>query len=72
MTERTTAEQTNRARTVGELRELVEALDRRVPQVERAGEVSIARAAAVLRIEALKRIQELEHDSDDVAAADAR
>jgi hypothetical protein len=43
-----------------ELRELIVALDRRVPQVERVGEVEIARAAAGLRIEALRRIEELE------------
>ena len=48
---------------VRELRELIAALDRRVPQVERIGEVAIARAAAVLKSEALKRIEELERDS---------
>ena len=48
------------ARTVRELYELIAALDRRVPQVQRVGEVSIARAAAALRVEALKRIHELE------------
>ena len=46
--------------TVRDLHELVAALDRRVPQIERAGEVSIARAAAALKVEALQRIQELE------------
>jgi hypothetical protein len=49
-----------RTRTVRELRELVAALDRRVPHVERVGEVSIARAAASLRAAALARIEELE------------
>jgi hypothetical protein len=43
-----------------ELRELIAALDRRVPQVHRAEEVSIARDAATLRARALKRIDELE------------
>jgi hypothetical protein len=52
----------NRARTVRELRELIAALDRRVPQVHRMGEVAIARAAAALRAEARKRIEELEDD----------
>jgi hypothetical protein len=47
-------------RIIRELRELIVALDRRVPQVERVGEVEIARAAAGLRIEALRRIEELE------------
>jgi hypothetical protein len=41
------------------LRELGEAPDRRVPQVERLGETRIAREAAALRKEAMNRIQEL-------------
>jgi hypothetical protein len=45
---------------VRELRELIAALDRRVPQVQRSGEASIARDAAVLKRRALKRIEELE------------
>lgn len=45
---------------VRELRELVAALDRRVPMLERAAEPSIARDAAALRANALKRIAELE------------
>lgn len=60
MTDRTTTADTTRRRTVRELRELLAALDRRVPQVQRAGEVSIARAAAKLRAEAVRRIEELE------------
>ena len=46
-------------RIIRELRELIVALDRRVPPIERVGEVEIARAAAGLRIEALRRIEEL-------------
>ena len=42
------------------LRELIEALDRRVPHIERAGEIQIARDAASLRERALKRIAALE------------
>ena len=60
MPDRTTTADTTRRRTVRELRELLAALDRRVPQVQRAGEVSIARAAAKLRAEAVRRIEELE------------
>lgn len=45
-----------------ELRELVEALDRRVPHLERAGETAIARDAAHLRDEAIKRLAALERD----------
>jgi hypothetical protein len=46
------------------LRELVEALDRRVVHVERLGEARIAREAAALRKEAVNRIQELAAASD--------
>ena len=46
-----------------ELQELIAALDRRVPQVQRVGEVSIAREAAALKARALKRIEELEREA---------
>lgn len=42
-----------------ELLELIAALDRRVPRVERAGEASIASDAAALRTKALRRLTEL-------------
>ena len=45
---------------VRRLLELIAALDRRVPQVQRAGEASIARDAAALKARALARIKELE------------
>ena len=48
---------------VRELLELIAALDRRLPQVQRAGEEAIARDAAALRTRALKRIEELERES---------
>jgi hypothetical protein len=60
MIERTTIKEIDRTRTVRELRELIAALDRRVPRVERVGEIAIARAAAELKREALKRIEEVE------------
>ena len=66
MTERTTTGETARRRTVRKLHELIAALDSRVPQVQRAEEDSIARAAAALRTEAGQRIEELERE----AAAD--
>jgi hypothetical protein len=50
----------DRAAVIRELLELIDALDRRVPQVERAGEASIARDAAALKVKALMRIAELE------------
>lgn len=42
-----------------ELEELIAALDRRVPHVERAGEAAIARDAAALRAKAASRLAEL-------------
>ena len=45
--------------TLQELKELIDAIDRRLPQVERAGECEIANAALHLRIQAQKRIDEL-------------
>jgi hypothetical protein len=42
-----------------ELEELIAALDRRVPRVERAGEAGIAREAAALRAKAVNRLAEL-------------
>ena len=52
-----------------ELRELIAALDRRVPRVERAGEAAIARDAAALRAKAVKRLAELEHQPPSDAGA---
>lgn len=46
--------------TIVQLSELIAAIDRRLPQVERAGEAAIANAAMRLRTEAAKRIVELE------------
>jgi len=45
-----------------DLRELVAALDRRVPHLDRKGEHDIARDAAALRAEAMKRIDEIERE----------
>ena len=63
-----TIEECSPAQTVRELRELIAAIDGRVPQVERVGEIAIARAAAVLKSEALKRIEEIERDSPVVCS----
>ena len=46
------------------LEELIAALDRRVPRVERAGEAGIARDAAALRAKAVERLAELVRDTD--------
>lgn len=48
------------AETVVQLNDLIRALDRRLPQVQRSGESTIADAAERLRLEACKRIAELE------------
>jgi hypothetical protein len=63
-----TEPQTNadRARQIRHLRELIAALDRRVPHVERSGEAAIARDAAALRDKALKRIAVLEGKSAEL------
>ena len=45
-----------------ELEELIKALDRRVPRVERLGEATIARDAAALRARAIARLAELASD----------
>ena len=52
-----------------ELEELIRALDRRVPRVERLGEATIARDAAALRARAIARLAELA--SDPAAASPA-
>ena len=64
--------ETAHRRTVRRLHELIAALDRRVPQVQRAGELSIARAAAALRTEALTRIEQLECEDEAAAHPAAR
>jgi hypothetical protein len=50
-----------RQEMIEDLRELVDAIDRRVPHLERTGETEIARDAAALKARALKRLAELEH-----------
>jgi hypothetical protein len=50
------------ADTLDHLNELIIALDRRVPQVQRAGESAIASAAAQLRSEAVRRIGEIQRE----------
>jgi hypothetical protein len=57
---------------VRDLLELVAALDRRVPRLEREGERDIARDAQALRRAALKRIAELERSVSVPAIAVAR
>jgi hypothetical protein len=63
MTEKSRPDPSHRER-VAALRELIEALDRRVPHVERLGEARIAREAAALRKDATTRIEQLKAESD--------
>ena len=49
-----------RTAQIRHLRELIDALDRRVPQIERSGEFQIARDAADLKNKAQQRIAELQ------------
>lgn len=51
-----------RTPAVRELLDLIAALDRRVPRVERTGETAIARDAAELKARALRRIAELDRE----------
>ena len=48
------------AQTLKLLREFIAALDRRLPQIARAGESAIANDAALLKAKAAERIAELE------------
>jgi hypothetical protein len=50
-------------RILSELRELIAALDRRIPQIQRAGEAAIAQEAAALKMKAQERIAKLERES---------
>jgi hypothetical protein len=60
MTE-TVDERTAQARAVlADLQQLIEALDRRVPRLERIGEAQIARDAADLRQRAVELIRKIE------------
>jgi hypothetical protein len=47
------------SKMIDDLQELISALDRRVPRLERTGELDIAHDAAALRSKALDRIAKL-------------
>jgi hypothetical protein len=55
-----TATEENRTMLIDRLRELVAALDQRIPHIEREGEQRIARDSAALKAQAQERIAELE------------
>jgi hypothetical protein len=56
----TTQTDLGRERLIAQLRELIRALDSRVPQLERDGERQIADEAAALKRKAAERLAELE------------
>jgi hypothetical protein len=58
--------------TIVQLAELIAAIDRRLPQVQRAGEGAIANAATRLRMEAARRIGEIEVELAGRASANTR
>ena len=65
MADKKTTAESDRTRARRHLRELIAALDRRVPHVERVGEVDIARAATELRKKAMRRLASLEAKSGE-------
>ena len=50
----------DRSKQIRHLRELIAALERRLPRIERVGEATIARDAEALKNKALKRLAELQ------------
>ena len=63
----------DKSKQLRHLRELIAALDKRVPRIERVGEASIARDAAALKKKALERLAELtEADVDECSDANTR
>jgi hypothetical protein len=61
MTRHFQREPMNESDNIEILQELIAALDRRLPQMQHAGEASIAREAAALKVSALERVAALEH-----------
>jgi hypothetical protein len=57
------------ASSIRALRELIDAIDRRLPHMESAGETAIASEAAALKDRALDRLAELTHEHDRVERA---
>jgi hypothetical protein len=52
----------DKSKQIRHLGELIAALDKRVPRIERVGEAEIARDAAELKKKALTRLAELQAD----------
>lgn len=58
------AQRRDASEQIRHLRELIAALERRVPMIERAGEAAIARDATALRQKALERLAALQADAE--------
>ena len=65
MTEKPQRSVSTANRIVSTLRDLIRALDRRVPQVDRPGELRIARDAQMLRRQAVAQIEALSYLEPD-------
>ena len=65
MTEKPQRSVSAASRILTTLRELISALDRRVPHVERPGEIRISRDAQMLRREAVAQIEALSRQGPD-------
>jgi hypothetical protein len=65
MSDRPRTKPSGRDHVLAALKELIDALDRRVPQVERVGEIRIAREADALKKEAMRRIDALRTAAPD-------
>jgi hypothetical protein len=63
MADKSASTEGDRTRTLRHLRELIAAIDRRIPHMERSGEIEIVRQSAALRKKALQRIAELESET---------
>jgi hypothetical protein len=70
-TTKTTPPSTDYGGAIATLQELVDALDRRVPHVERVGEGGIAHDAAALRRDAMARIAALTEAADALRARES-
>jgi hypothetical protein len=57
---------------LSDLERLIEALDRRVPRLERLGEARIAREASELRVRALKLIRQIRDGAPPAAGSGTR
>lgn len=64
----TSNDEAERKRAIRHLRQLIDALNRRVPHIERVGETKIARDAAELMKQALERLKALEKPDEGPTA----